>query len=60
MTLALAGTHYGLMDQVYRRQRHIYDLTRKFYLFGRDALIRRLDLKPEQRLAEIGCARGET
>jgi S-adenosylmethionine-diacylgycerolhomoserine-N-methlytransferase len=43
------------MDQVYRRQRHIYDFTRKYYLFGRDALIRDLDLKPGQSLVEIGC-----
>jgi S-adenosylmethionine-diacylgycerolhomoserine-N-methlytransferase len=47
--------HCGLMDKVYRRQRYIYDFTRKYYLFGRDALIRNLDLKPGQRLVEIGC-----
>jgi S-adenosylmethionine-diacylgycerolhomoserine-N-methlytransferase len=47
--------HCGLMDQVYRRQRHIYDFTRKYYLFGRDALIRDLDLKSGQSLVEIGC-----
>ena len=28
-----------LMDRVYRHQRHIYDLTRKHYLLGRDHLI---------------------
>ena len=32
--------HAALMDGVYRHQRHIYDLTRKFYLLGRDRLIR--------------------
>jgi S-adenosylmethionine-diacylgycerolhomoserine-N-methlytransferase len=47
--------HFGLMDQVYRRQRHIYDFTRKYYLFGRDSLIRDLRLKPGDRLVEIGC-----
>ena len=26
----------GLMDRMYRFQRHIYDATRKFYLLGRD------------------------
>ena len=26
----------ALMDRMYRHQRHIYDLTRKFYLLGRD------------------------
>ena len=32
-------SHARLMDSVYRHQRHIYDLTRKFYLLGRDDLI---------------------
>lgn len=50
-----SGTHAALMDAVYRRQRHIYDLTRKYYLFGRDRMIRELDLKPGDRLVEIGC-----
>ena len=31
------------MDAMYRRQRHIYDLTRKFYLLGRDELIAELN-----------------
>jgi S-adenosylmethionine-diacylgycerolhomoserine-N-methlytransferase len=43
------------MDKVYRRQRHLYDFTRKFYLFGRDSLIRDLNLAPGERVAEIGC-----
>jgi len=47
--------HAGLMDAVYRRQRHIYDLTRKYYLFGRDRLIRELSLQSGERLVEVGC-----
>lgn len=47
--------HGALMDSVYRRQRHIYNLTRKYYLFGRDRLIRRLALKPGEAAVEIGC-----
>ena len=31
------------MNRIYRRQRHIYDLTRKYYLLGRDQLIDGLD-----------------
>lgn len=44
-----------LMDRIYRHQRHIYNVTRKFYLLGRDRLIR--DLKPEadDAVLEIGC-----
>jgi S-adenosylmethionine-diacylgycerolhomoserine-N-methlytransferase len=50
-----AGSHGALMDRIYRRQRHIYDFTRKYYLFGRDTLINRLDLKPDARVLEVGC-----
>lgn len=49
------GTHAALMDEVYRRQRYIYDLTRKYYLFGRDRMIRELALKPGQSAVEVGC-----
>jgi S-adenosylmethionine-diacylgycerolhomoserine-N-methlytransferase len=50
-----ATDHAALMDRVYRRQRYIYDLTRKYYLFGRDRLIRELQLKPGARVLEVGC-----
>jgi S-adenosylmethionine-diacylgycerolhomoserine-N-methlytransferase len=43
------------MDSVYGRQRHFYNLTRRYYLIGRDRLIRRLDIQPGQSLVEIGC-----
>lgn len=48
-------SHAGLMDRVYRRQRHVYDFTRKYYLFGRDRLIRDLVLPPGASLVEVGC-----
>jgi S-adenosylmethionine-diacylgycerolhomoserine-N-methlytransferase len=43
------------MDGVYRYQRHIYNLTRKYYLFGRDRMVRQLGLKPGEHAVEIGC-----
>jgi len=43
------------MDRMYRYQRRIYDLTRKFYLLGRDGMIRGLNPAPETRVLEIGC-----
>ena len=50
--------HAQLMDNVYRGQRHIYDATRKYFLFGRDRLIDGLDLKPGATLLEVGCGTG--
>lgn len=47
--------HAALMDRIYRHQRYIYDATRKYYLFGRDRLIRKLALKPGARVIEVGC-----
>ena len=43
------------MDRMYRMQRHIYDLSRKYYLFGRDQLLQRMALKPGQHVLESGC-----
>jgi len=44
-----------LMDRIYRRQRHLYDSTRKYYLLGRDRLIERLSPPAGSRVLEIGC-----
>jgi S-adenosylmethionine-diacylgycerolhomoserine-N-methlytransferase len=43
------------MDLMYRRQRHIYDLTRKPYLLGRDRLIEGLAPPPGGSVIELGC-----
>lgn len=53
--MSVGPDHGVLMDRVYRHQRYIYDLTRKYYLFGRDRMIRELALKPGDRLVEVGC-----
>jgi len=50
--------HERLMDRIYRHQRHVYDLTRKYYLLGRDRLILGLDLSNGQSLLEVGCGTG--
>jgi S-adenosylmethionine-diacylgycerolhomoserine-N-methlytransferase len=58
MTAKTTSGHAELMDGVYRLQRHVYDVTRKYYLFGRDALIDTLDLAAGARVVEIGCGTG--
>ena len=46
------------MNRMYRRQRHIYDGTRRYYLLGRDQLIAGLQPKPGASVLEIGCGTG--
>jgi S-adenosylmethionine-diacylgycerolhomoserine-N-methlytransferase len=56
--MASLGNHAALMDEVYRGQRHIYDFTRKYYLFGRDTLIAGLAARPGMRVLEVACGTG--
>ncbi len=53
-----SATHAQLMDGIYRRQRLIYDVTRKYYLFGRDHLIDTLDPPPGAKILEVACGTG--
>lgn len=46
------------MDAIYARQRHFYDLTRKYYLLGRDRLIARLAVPDGGTVLEVGCGTG--
>jgi S-adenosylmethionine-diacylgycerolhomoserine-N-methlytransferase len=57
-TTELPASHAELMDGVYRWQRHIYDLTRKYYLLGRDRLIDGLDVPAGGTVLELGCGTG--
>ncbi|RJT41756.1 class I SAM-dependent methyltransferase [Mesorhizobium waimense] len=54
----LPARHAELMDGVYRWQRHIYDLTRKYYLLGRDQMIAGLDVPAKGTVLELGCGTG--
>lgn len=56
--MAAGEGHAALMDGVYRGQRHIYDLTRKYYLLGRDRLIDELAPPVGGHVLEIGCGTG--
>lgn len=46
------------MDRMYRPQKYVYDLTRKYYLLGRDRLIAELGARPGQSVLDIGCGTG--
>ena len=49
---------FAAMDRMYRFQRYFYDLTRKYYLLGRDRLIGEMEIAPNDRVLEIGCGTG--
>lgn len=46
------------MDRMYLYQRHIYDLTRKYYLIGRDRLLETMVINGGDRVLEVGCGTG--
>ena len=46
------------MNRMYRRQRHIYDGTRRYYLLVREQLISGLRPDTGARVLEIGCGTG--
>jgi S-adenosylmethionine-diacylgycerolhomoserine-N-methlytransferase len=56
--LILAGSTAQAMDEIYRYQRHFYDLTRKYYLLGRDRLIAELKVPRNGSVLEVGCGTG--
>ncbi len=46
------------MDAIYRYQRYIYDVSRKYFLLGRDRLIEGLSPPPGGSVLEVGCGTG--
>jgi S-adenosylmethionine-diacylgycerolhomoserine-N-methlytransferase len=51
-------SHADLMDETYRYQRLIYDVTRRFFLLGRDHLINGLNPGKDARILEVACGTG--
>jgi S-adenosylmethionine-diacylgycerolhomoserine-N-methlytransferase len=47
--------HARLMDDIYRGQRHFYDVTRRYFLLGRKDLIEGLAPPPGSSVLEVGC-----
>ena len=55
--MSVGGAAGATMDRIYRRQRFVYDVTRRYYLLGRDRLI--ANLAPGAgTVLEIGCGTG--
>lgn len=52
------STAFDKMDKMYRHQRYFYDFTRKYYLLGRDRLIKEMDVREGENILEIGCGTG--
>jgi S-adenosylmethionine-diacylgycerolhomoserine-N-methlytransferase len=50
--------HKQRMDSMYRVQRHFYDLTRAYYLLGRNERISALKVPAGGSVLEIGCGTG--
>lgn len=50
--------HEGFLDRYYGLTRHVYDATRKYYLFGRDRVLAQLLAEPWDTLLEIGPGTG--
>lgn len=51
-------SHAELMDETYRYQRLIYDVTRRFFLLGRDHLIDNLNPGKGALILEVACGTG--
>ena len=43
------------MDRMYRLTRHIYDLTRAYYLLGRDRMLAKIETNGGTATLEVGC-----
>jgi S-adenosylmethionine-diacylgycerolhomoserine-N-methlytransferase len=54
----VSGDAAHRMDGIYRYQRYIYDVTRKFYLLGRDRLLDELEPADGATVLEVGCGTG--
>jgi S-adenosylmethionine-diacylgycerolhomoserine-N-methlytransferase len=53
--MTIAASAAERMDAIYRRQRYIYDMTRRYYLFGRDRMISVLQPPRGSAVLEVGC-----
>lgn len=50
--------HVAFLDRYYSKVHHVYDLTRKYYLLGRDAMLREIGAQQPRSVVEVGCGTG--
>lgn len=50
--------HRAFLNRYYRHVRHVYDLSRRYYLFGRDRVLGEMLAEPWERLIEVGPGTG--
>jgi len=50
-----AGDQAVAMDRMYRVTRHVYDVTRAYYLLGRDRMLAKVITNPSTATLEVGC-----
>lgn len=50
--------HRAFLNRYYRHVRHVYDVSRRYYLFGRDRVLDELLEEPWESLIEVGPGTG--
>jgi S-adenosylmethionine-diacylgycerolhomoserine-N-methlytransferase len=55
MSEPLAADQAVAMDRMYRVTRHVYDITRAYYLLGRDRMLAKVVTNPGTATLEVGC-----
>lgn len=58
MSAEARAEHRAFLNRSYGVTRHVYDVTRKYYLFGRDDTLGRLCAEPWGSLVEVGPGTG--
>jgi S-adenosylmethionine-diacylgycerolhomoserine-N-methlytransferase len=55
---ASRAEHASFLDRFYGSVHRVYDVTRKYYLFGRDTVLERMLERPWSSLVEVGSGTG--
>lgn len=55
MSETVAADQAVAMDRMYRLTRHVYDVTRAYYLLGRDRMLAKVVTTPGTSTLEVGC-----